>query len=368
MITHVAVHVLRAPTPAPVSTSFGTMRDRPAVFVRLDAADGARGWGEIFANWPAAGAEHRARLLIEDMAPLVLDHPEDGLFARLTAATRIRAIQCGEPGPFAQVIAGLDIACADMAARRAGLPLAQHLAPGAAPHVPVYASGIAAASARDVLPGLRARGIHAAKVKVGFDPAADARHLTEAASLMLGGRLMADANQAWDVPAALAALERADALGLAWMEEPLPADAPLSDWAALSDAATPLAAGENVAGRGFADLIAGGVVRVVQPDVAKWGGVTGNLQVARAALSRGLTYCPHFLGGGIGLHASAHLLAAAGGPGLLELDANENPLRDAFGLPLSGGDWILPDAPGLGIETLPEEIARFETLRLSATT
>lgn len=45
---------------------------------------------------------------------------------------------------------------------------------------------------------------------------------------------------------------------------------------------------------------------------AKWGGVSGNLPVARAIVAAGLTYCPRFLGGGIGLLASAHLLAAKG--------------------------------------------------------
>ncbi|TFL17598.1 mandelate racemase/muconate lactonizing enzyme family protein [Jannaschia formosa] len=365
MIDRIQVHVFRAPTPAPVATSFGVMRDRPAVFVKLTARDGAWGWGEIFANWPAAGAEHRARLLIEDMADLVLGQPEDGLLARLTDATRIRALQCGEPGPFAQVIAGLDTACADMAARRAGLPLARHLSPEAALRVPVYASGIAVATAAEALPRVRARGIHAAKVKVGFDADADLRHLEAAADFMSDGRLMADANQAWDLPAARAFLDRADTLGLVWLEEPLPAFAPAADWASLAGAATPLAAGENVAGfEAFDTLIASRTVTFLQPDVAKWGGVTGNLAVARAALAVGRVYCPHFLGGGIGLHASAHLLAAAGGPGLLELDANENPLRDAFGTPLDGGDWMLGTAPGLGIETLPPEIARYETLAL----
>ncbi|PWJ21797.1 mandelate racemase/muconate lactonizing enzyme family protein [Jannaschia seohaensis] len=366
MIDRIQTWVFRAPTPAPVATSFGVMRDRPAVFVKLTDRDGGWGWGEIFANWPAAGAEHRARLLHEDMADLVLDHPAEDLFARLTAATRIRAIQCGEQGPFAQVIAGLDTAAADMAARRAGLPLARHLSGMAAPSVPAYASGIAVARAAEILPGLREAGLHAAKVKVGFDPEADARHLTQAASLMQGGRLMADANQAWDVPTALRALDQADALGLTWLEEPLPADAPAADWAALTDAATPLAAGENVTGPGFARLIANGHVTYIQPDVAKWGGVTGNLEVARAALAQGRTYCPHFLGGGIGLHASAHLLAAAGGPGLLELDTNENPLRDAFGAPVEDGAWHLSDMPGLGIDRLPEEIAPFETLALDS--
>ena len=47
-------------------------------------------------------------------------------------------------------------------------------------------------------------------------------------------------------------------------------------------------------------------------------------------MKSGKTFCPHYLGGGIGLLASAHLLAGVGGDGLLEVDANDNPLRDRF--------------------------------------
>jgi D-galactarolactone cycloisomerase len=45
----------RVPLQRPVRTSFGTMRDRPAVLVRLTDSDGIQGFGEAFCNWPAAG-------------------------------------------------------------------------------------------------------------------------------------------------------------------------------------------------------------------------------------------------------------------------------------------------------------------------
>jgi L-alanine-DL-glutamate epimerase-like enolase superfamily enzyme len=48
-----------------------------------------------------------------------------------------------------------------------------------------------------------------------------------------------------------------------------------------------------------------------------------------------------------------HLKAAVGGPGYLEVDSNENPLREALGGPLPDivdGTVTLSDRPGLGIE------------------
>ncbi|MCZ0811715.1 MAG: mandelate racemase/muconate lactonizing enzyme family protein [Pseudomonadota bacterium] len=375
MIERINVDVFRAPVTRPVATSFGVMRDRPAVFVRLEDSDGAFGWGEIFANWPSAGAEHRARLLIEDMADLVLGRGVGApgeLWAELTRQTHVRALQCGEWGPFRQVIAGLDTAAHDLLARRAGVPLAAMLAPGgAAEAVPVYASGLHVSAADDSIAAARAAGIRAFKVKIGFDAARDLADLRMlCADLRAGERLMADANQAWTLSEALEFTEAAGDLGLSWLEEPIGADAPAQDWLALAQASRiPLAAGENIVGHSdFTSVVQGRAVAVLQPDVAKWGGVSGCLGVAREALEAGLNYCPHFLGGGVGLAASAHLLAAAGGPGMLELDANDNPLRDAFfpGGPAANGDFTIATRPGLGIETLPEEIARYRTLSLES--
>jgi L-alanine-DL-glutamate epimerase-like enolase superfamily enzyme len=61
------------------------------------------------------------------------------------------------------------------------------------------------------------------------------------------------------------------------------------------------------------------VYGVLQPDVTKWGGITGDIRVARAAVAAGKRYCPHYFGGGIALLAFLRLLAAAGGEGLLRL-------------------------------------------------
>jgi len=142
--------------------------------------------------------------------------------------------------------------------------------------------------------------------------------------------------------------------------EPLArADAPRADWARLAEQGhVPLAAGENVAGLAeFDRIIEERAVAFIQPDTAKWGGITGCSAVARKVLAAGLTYCPHYLGGGVGLLASAHLLAAAGGSGLLEIDYNENPLRqDVWSPSIEGGRTMLPDAPGLGIEEIPDSL------------
>lgn len=372
-IARIEVSAYRVPIDTPVMTSFGAMTNRPAVFVRLSNTDGAFGWGEIFANWPAAGAEHRARLLMEDIADLVIGFRAEtasDLFFHLMARTHIRALQCGEWGPFAQVIAGLDTAMHDLFARRAGIPLARHLDPDAANSVPAYASGIHIGAAGAVVPQARDQGYQAKKVKIGFDAATDLAQLRAlCADRRDGERIFTDANQAWDLGQALGFVDAARELDLGWLEEPIRADMPAGQWAKLAGASNiPLAAGENITGFDqFDRAIGSGHFGFIQPDVAKWGGVTGCHRIGKAIVAGGRTYCPHFLGGGIGLIASGHLLAATGGDGLLEVDINANPLRDAFfdeGM-CKNGSFAIRDAPGLGFDTLPESLARYRTLELS---
>ena len=369
-IARIQAWALRCPVELPVETSFGVMADRPAVLVRIEDADGAFGWGEVFANWPAAGAEHRVALLDTDIAPLVLGKrfgAPDALFAELEKTTRIRAVQCGEVGPFAQVIAGLDTALWDLAARRAGLALRKMLRADAPDVVPAYGSGIHIKAAADVVPQERAGGHHRFKVKVGFDSDRDVAQLQEiACGLGAGEALACDANQAWDLEQAKAFADRTREIPLLWLEEPMAVFAPKDQWAALAaHAGVPLAGGENILGApAFEAAVAQGHLGVIQPDVAKWGGITGCLSVARQALAAGRIYCPHFLGAGVGLAASGELLAAAGGAGLLEVDVNDNPLRQAFfggAQRVERGAWRCSDKPGLGIETMPDDILGFVT-------
>ncbi|MDH3580894.1 MAG: mandelate racemase/muconate lactonizing enzyme family protein [Hyphomicrobiales bacterium] len=375
-VCRIDVWVYRVALRAPVATSFGVMKDRPAVFLRLEDSDGAYGFGEIWCNFPAHGAEHRARLLIDELAAIVfaLDASEPAsIFARLSALTHVRALQTGEPGPYAQVIAGLDIAGWDLKARAAAKPVRALLNDAAPDAVPAYASGIHIRHAEKTVAACRAQGHRAFKVKVGFDLADDCARLKQlAGALGTQERLFADANQAWDIDAAVRFVSSLDDAPVGWLEEPLAADAPQSDWERLGAvSAVPLAAGENLVGKGaFERMIASGSIAYIQPDIAKWGGFTGCLEVARTARQAGRTYCPHYLGGGIGLLASANLLAAAGGNGLLEVDVNPNPLRDAFldeGQLRPDGQFRLPPKPGLGVDALPDALDPHEILHETVT-
>lgn len=354
-LERIETFAFRAPIATPVQTSFGIMRDRPAVFVRITDADGAEGWGEIWCNFPTVGAEHRARLVDSVFAPLLAGKtfasPELA-FLDLTAKTEVLAIQAAEPGPIAQCIAGIDIALWDLHARRVKQPLWKLLG-GKSPVVPVYASGLNPAAPEKLAARKLAEGYRAFKLKVGFGLERDTANLAALRGVIGDLPLMVDANQAWDLDTAIAMAAAFADFDPGWLEEPLRADRPWSEWQQLARKPAPsLAAGENMAAfAAFETALESHALGVVQPDLAKWGGFTGCLTVARKILAHRTRYCPHYLGAGIGLLASAHLLAAVGGDGILEIDANDNPLRTLTCGPLgrvNGGTATLSDLPGLG--------------------
>ncbi|MDP1962373.1 MAG: mandelate racemase/muconate lactonizing enzyme family protein [Reyranella sp.] len=373
-LARVEAHVFHTPIAEPIRTSFGTMTERVAVFVRVEDSDGARGWGEIWSNFPTASAEHRALLFADIVAPRVLGKTLDdpvALWSELDRALHVLRVQSGDAGALSAAAAGLDLAIHDLRARKRGLPLWRALGGSDDRPVPVYGSGLnPGPAAFDTVGRLRAAGYRAFKIKIGFGAATDLGTLRPVArALDEGERLMVDVNQGWDLRTACTMTPKLAEFGLHWIEEPLLADRPMIEWTQVAAVApTQLAAGENLRGAGpFQEMIDSGLFGVIQPDAAKWGGHSGCLPVARAALAAGRTYCPHFLGGAIGLLHSLHLLAAVRGPGLLEVDANPNPLREGLlgdVLTVRDGGVSLPDGQGLGLEPDIKTLAPFRTLHL----
>lgn len=355
----------QCPAGRPIRSSFGVKLHRQTVLIRVEDRAGNSGWGEVWCNFPPGGAEHRAGLARAVVGPLLLErpyaHPFEAFLA-LQDRTHKLALQCGESGPFAQVAAACDTACWDLVARRAGKPLWRLLDGAAA--VPVYASGLEAPDLCEVALQKWNQGYRAFKLKIGFDPRDDAAHLLALrAALPPQARLMVDANQAWSLDEALARTRELEPYGLHWLEEPLACDRPYDEWRTLADGSpVALAAGENLRGFGaFDDAV--DYLAFVQPDIGKWGGVSGCYAVGKRAVAAGRSFCPHWLSGGVGQMASLHVLAAVGGAGMLEIDSKPNPLREEIGLSFEIEDGMLqlPQAPGIcpGMD-----MARIERFRI----
>ena len=349
--------LLRARIETPIVTSFGTIPERAVLLVRAEDTDGAIGWGEVFGNFPAHGAENRAHLIRDYIAPVACSETwssPTAAFEGMTRKTHIMTLQAGEPGSFAQAIAGVDIALWDLAARKLGKPLWKLLG-GERNSVPTYASGLNPTGFEGIVTRKLDEGYTAFKIKIGFGRETDFTALSKMRDLIGDRPLMTDVNQGWDVETACENWSAYSDFDLRWIEEPLPADRPLDEWRRIASlGGSPMAAGENLLGDSQFDAhLTAGVFGVVQPDICKWGGFTKTFPLARRILAAGRTYCPHFLAGPIGVMASAHCLAAAGGDGVLEIDANPNPIRERLtgGLPtIENGVMSMPEGAGLGVE------------------
>ena len=258
-LSSIETFAFRVPT-KPIKVSFGTFRDRPCVLVRVVDVDGHEGWGEVWCNWPAVGAEHRARLAADIGERLIgrtLASPDEA-FHSLTKEMEVLVLQTGESGPIAAAIAGIDIAIWDLSARKKGVPLYRHLGGPDTKFVPVYATGINPDQPEEFAVARYREGHRAFKLKIGFGREIDVRNLANMRkALGNDAKLMCDANQALSLAAAIALSREIAPSNLSWLEEPLRVDAPADDWQALASASPiELAGGENFQGDQFDGAVA----------------------------------------------------------------------------------------------------------------
>ncbi|MGE4610797.1 MAG: mandelate racemase/muconate lactonizing enzyme family protein [Paracoccaceae bacterium] len=351
----------------PVS-SLAPMPTRNGLLLRLTCDDGAYGWGEAWCNYPPKGNLAKLNLLQDPIGPLVLGRDLGdwtSLRRNLERELARMIIHIGEPGPFNHCMAALDMAAADLTARAEGKSLSNMLNNGAGDQARVYASSPGVAEPDTLAARLTAMGHTGVKLKVGFDQPRD-RALLETFRTHDDHAMMLciDVNQNWGSGRAAETINELAQWDLAFVEEPILATAPASDWVALAKTCTtPLAAGENISSlEKFTEHVENGSLKLIQPDVAKWGGISGCIAAGRYALENGAGVTPHYMGTAVGLAASLHSLAALGGSGRVELDANPNPLRTELGpidLTLNDGFVTLPEGAGIGFTPDPDALKRF---------
>ena len=167
-------------------------------------------------------------------------------------------------------------------------------------------------------------------------------------------------------PLAFTALKAAEVLqecGVLWLEEPLFAEDIEGHAKLKAGSKVPIALGENLHTRyAFEQFIARGAVDILQPDVARAGGITEVKRIAALAAAHGLPISLHTWGDGVALAASLHLSAAVGNSIVMELDCTANPLRTKLltePVEARRGWMQPPEGPGLGIELNPSALERY---------
>jgi L-Ala-D/L-Glu epimerase len=241
--------------------------------------------------------------------------------------------------------AALDLALLDLAGRRTGQPVWRLLGAVEAPAVEVNATIAAADPQRAAAEAAVAReaGFRCVKVKVGLP--GDLERVTavrSAAGPEMSIRL--DANGAWSVEEAIAALSELEPIGIELCEEPTSGLASIERVCAQTS--VPISVDESASDPGALDRR---VCDAVCLKIARRGGITGLLDAASRARTAGYrVYLASMLDGPLGIAAALHAAVVvrpdlACGLGTLSLfEERSDPL------PARGGRIAVPSAPGLG--------------------
>ena len=353
-----SVEILRVDLPPPVPRSDAIQsfvtQETPIVRLRMDDGSGGTGYSYTIGT----GGSSVVALLHDHLAPRLLGRDpscieaiwREAMFA--THATTVGAIT-------SLALAAIDTALWDWRCRRDGQPL-WRAAGGHRQRTPVYTTegGWLHLSTDALVRETRAAqeaGFRGAKIKVGKPHVSEDVARLEAVRRAVGDgfELMVDANQCFTLSEALRRAPRYAELGIAWFEEPLPADDVVGHARLAAASAVPIAVGESLYSIAqFADYVQRGACSIVQVDVARIGGITPWLKVAHLAEACNVAVCPHFL---MELHAS--LTAAVPSATWVEYI----PQLDAVAtsrLAIEDGMAVAPDEPGLGIAWRHDELDR----------
>jgi len=387
-----------------------------ALVLRTDAADGLAGHSHVFTIGRGNDIQLAA---VRALEPLLANRDVDEVLSDLGALSR-RLVGDSplrwlgpERGVVHMAIGAVLNACWDLAARRAGKPLWRFLADMSAEEIvslvdfryltdaltpddalellergtygragrrqvlerdgyPAYTTApgwlgysderlaeLCAESVQD--------GFTQVKLKVGANLDDDRRRCGIARSTVGEDIAIAlDANQVWDVPAAIAWVRELSAFRPAWIEEPTSPDDILGT-AQIRRGVKPVrvATGEHVANRViFKQLLQAEAIDIMQIDACRVAGVNENIANLLLAAKFGVPVCPH--AGGVGLcemvqHLSMFDYVALSGT----MDGRQiewiDHLHEHFTAParVHRGRYVTPTTPGNSAELRPESLREF---------
>jgi len=156
--------------------------------------------------------------------------------------------------------------------------------------------------------------------------------------------------------------KRLEKYNLAWMEDPIPWQ--MTDhYVRLAEATTtPIGTGEDIyLKEGFEPLLKSGALAVIHPDVLSAGGILETKKIGDMAETYGAQMNIHMAESPIACLAAVHVAAATRNFMALELHSIDVPWWGDLVKPAlryDQGRIIVPDTPGLGIESLNEELIK----------
>lgn len=218
-ISHITLFPLSIPLKAPFVTSLGALEAVESVIVRITTQDGLVGWGECNPFWSINGETQETCLAVgKHIARALIGHDGtdiEGLHARMD-----RLIFANN-----SIKSAFDIACHDIAAQAAGLPLFRYL--GGTENRTLTTDytvslGTKEKMAADAMTIVQS-GFQVIKVKLGGTPQEDIeRVLAIRAAIGDAVPLRIDANQGWSLEQAIVVLNALGDTNIQHCEEPIP--------------------------------------------------------------------------------------------------------------------------------------------------
>ena len=354
--------VRTTPVLVPMNFALGTSAARvtkaPLLLINLETEEGVTGRTYLFCYRPT-GARAIA-LLVEDAASLIKGkraHPVD-IASKLARNFAL----IGVTGTARMALSGLDAAIWDALAIAAGLPLASMLGRGPRPVRAYNSCGLglmapsAVAAVANEAERLVERGFKAIKLRLGYPTLAEDLSAFKAVHNRVGAAVavMVDYNQALSVDDALLRASALASEGATWLEEPIRHDDLEGNARIAAASAIPLQIGENFNGvEAMAAALRAQACRLVMPDLARIGGVTGWMQAAALAATHRVPMSSHLFP-----EVSAHLLAATPTADWLEyVDWGDGIVQEP--LKIVDGMAIPPDRPGAGLDWDVQAVERY---------
>lgn len=343
----------RIPLSRPYAIAGGSWDAVEMVLVELEGDDGTLAYGQSSPAEEVTGETATQAALA--LAPRALEWLVGRELGEFEA--RKRELQERIEGPATR--AGLDMALHDLAAKAAGKPLVEWLGRAHGALRTSITIGL-----KDVPETLAeadeyvARGFALLKVKTGEDIELDLERLAKLRE-RFGARveLRIDANQGYDVAAFRKLAARADALGLAMIEQPMRPELD-GELAVFPSLRARLVADESVhSTRDLARLAScGSPYGGLNIKLMKSGGPGGALELARAAQAAGYRLLWGCMDeSALGIAAALHCALALRATAWLDLDGSFDLARDPFrgGFALEQDTLSTLPGAGLGAEPAP---------------
>jgi galactonate dehydratase len=368
---------------------------RPWIFVKATTDEGLVGWAEVT---DSHGSPHGLAGIVEDLAPLVVDHdprPVERIYWDLYRATR------QSPGSIVQkALAAIENALLDIKARALGIPVHELFGGPTRDSIPAYWShcGTTRARAWEVTgtPKLASydavaelgqevveRGFRAFKTNIvvpgelprvlmpGFgggnidgnldrEQIVQLERLLEAFAEGTGGAAqpIVDLNFNLRGEANLRVARALERFEPVWLE--IDSFDPAALASTRSRSPVPVCSGENLYGlRAFRPYLEAGSLDVASVDVI-WNGFAQSKKIADVAETFEVNCAPHNYYSHLATFIAAEWCAAIGNVRMLELDVDDVPWKDELvsDLPeIRSGEVVVPNGPGWGTE-IDERVLR----------